>query len=250
MKGLYRILMGEVLKLRRTLAVRLAICAPIIVVLIIFGGYALGRNIGGGARVLIGYGQLVLTIWTLVVFPLFAALVAALLASIEHQNETWRHLFALPVRRSTVFAAKWIVGLGLLVFSLIVLAGGVVTTAEILRLMKAGWASASLPAIVVLRGAVVSSCAVVLLFSIQMWVSLRWRSFTPGLVVAIIALAVILVAVPRGFAWLGSLFPWSLPAMAMAPHNPYYRMAVWWGLLAGMALGAVACWRLSTREFC
>jgi lantibiotic transport system permease protein len=250
MKDLYRILMGEVLKLRRNLAVRLAIFAPIIVVFIIFGGYALGRNVGSGTRVLIGYGQLVLTIWTVVVFPLFAALVAALLASIEHHNETWRHLLALPVRRSTVFVAKWIVGLGLLVFSLIVLAGGVVMTAEILRLLKPSWASASLPTIVVFRGAIVSSFAVVLLFSIQMWVSLRWRSFLPGLVVAIIALAVILVAVPRCFALLGSLFPWSLPAMAMAPHNPYYRIAVWWGLLAGIVLGAIACWRLSTREFC
>lgn len=250
MRDFYRLLRAEIAKLKRTLALRLAIFAPVIIVLIIFGGYAERRDIGGGANVLIGFAQLVLTVWTIVVFPLFAALVAALLASVEHQNETWRHLLTLPVRRSTIFVAKWIVGLGLLLFSFLVLAGGVVATAEILRLIRPAWSASRLPAFMIFRGALVSSCAVALLFSIQMWISLRWRSFLPGVVVAVIALALMFVAIPRGLALFGSFFPWSLPAMAMAPHNPYYRIAVCWGLLGGIVLGAIACWRLSTREFC
>lgn len=199
---------------------------------------------------LIGFGQLVLTIWTIVVFPLYAALVAALLASIELQNETWRHLFALPVQRPMIFVSKWIVGLALLLFSFLVLAGGVVATAEILRLMRPAWSASRLPTLLMFRGALVSSSAVALLFSIQMWISLRWRSFLPGIVVAVIAIALMFVAIPRGLALFGSFFPWSLPAMAMAPHNPYYWIAVWWGLLGGVLVGAIACWRLSTREFC
>jgi hypothetical protein len=90
--------------------------------------------------------------------------------------------------------------------------------------------------------------AAVLLFSIQMWISLRWRSFLPGLVVAAIALALMFVAIPRGVALFGSLFPWSLPAMAMSPHNPYRPIAVELGLFGGFLVGAVACWHLSRRE--
>lgn len=250
MKGLYHVLTAEALKLRRTLAVRLAVFAPIVIVLIVFGTYVERRATADGPSVLIGFAQLVLTLWTIIVFPMYTALVAALLASVEHQNETWKHLLALPVRRSTIFVAKWTVGIGLLLFSFLVLAGGVVATAEILRLMKPGWSSSSLPTFMVFRGALVSSCAVALVFSIQMWISLRWRSFLPGIVVAVIALALMFVAIPRGLALFGSFFPWSLPAMAMAPHNPYYLIAVWWGLLGGVLVGAIACWRLSIREFC
>jgi hypothetical protein len=142
------------------------------------------------------------------------------------------------------------VGLGLLLLSFLVLAGGVVATAEILRWIRPAWSAWRLPTDLMFRGALLSSSADALLFSIQMWISLRWRSFLPGLVVAVIALALMFVAIPRGPALFGSFFPWSLPAMAMAPHNPHYRIAVWWGLLGGIVLGAFACWRLSTREFC
>jgi hypothetical protein len=88
----------------------------------------------------------------------------------------------------------------------------------------------------------IQSCAAGLLFSIQMWVSLRSRSFRPGLVVAVIALALMFIAIPRGAAFFGSLFPWSLPAVAMAPVNPYRPLAVGLGLLGGAVVGAVACW--------
>lgn len=250
MTDFYRLLAAEILKLKRTLALRLALFAPVTIVLIIFGSYLARRDIRPGADVLIGFGQLVLTIWTIIVFPLYAALVAALLASLEHQNETWTRLLALPLRRSTLFVTKWIVGLALLVFSFLVLASGVVATAELLRLLKPPLGASPLPTFLVFRGTLLSSCAGALLFSIQMWISLRWRSFLPGIVVAVIALALMFVAIPRGLALFGSFFPWSLPAMAMAPHNPYYLIAVGWGLLGGLVIGAIACRRLSAREFC
>lgn len=249
MRDLYRALTAEALKLRRTLAVRLTIFSPLVVVSMIFGTYAERHDLAGGENVLIGFAQLVLTIWTIIVFPLYTALIAALLASIEHQNETWKHLFALPLERSAVFVSKWAVGIGLLVLSFCVLAGGVLTTAELLRLMKPGWGSATLPSFIIFRGALLSSCAVVLVFSIQMWISLRWRSFLPGVIVAVLALALMFVAIPRGMDRFGSFFPWSLPAMAMAPHNSYHLVALWWGLLGGILLGGIACRHLSIREY-
>lgn len=83
---LYRVLMAEALKLRRTLAVRLTIFAPIMIVLIVFATYAERRDITGISGVLTGFAQLILTMWTIIIFPLYGALVAALLASIEHQK--------------------------------------------------------------------------------------------------------------------------------------------------------------------
>jgi lantibiotic transport system permease protein len=250
MKELYRVLAAEGLKLKRTLALRLAICGPIIIVLLVFGIYVQRGEKMGGANPLTGFAQLILTIWTIIMFPLYAALAAALLAAIEHQCETWKHLLVLPVHRTTIFLAKWIAGIGLLLLSSLVLSAGVSVAAEVLRLIRPAWSSSPLPSAMILRGAVLSFCAAGFLFSIQMWISLRWRSFLPGIVVAVIALCLMFIAIPRGAAFFGSLFPWSLPAMAMAPVNPYRPIAVGLGLLGGAGVGAVACWHLSRREFC
>ncbi len=250
MKDLYRVLLAEVLKLKRTLALRLAIWGPAIIVLLVFGMYVERGEKIGGPNPLAGFAQLVLTIWSIIMFPLYAALAAALLAAIEHQNETWKHLLTLPVNRVTIFVAKWIMGIGLLLLSSLVIPTGVSSAAEILRLLKPAWSSSPLPSAMIFRGALMSFCAAGLLFSIQMWVSLRWRSFLPGLIVAVIALVLMFIAIPRGVALFGSLFPWSLPAMAMSPHNPYRAVAIAVGLLGGTLVGVVACWDLSRREFC
>jgi hypothetical protein len=250
MRDLYRVLAAEGLKLKRTLALRLAICGPMTIVLLVFGMYAQRGEKMGDEHPLTGFAQLILTIWTIIMFPLYAALVAALVAAIEHHSETWKHLLALPVDRVTIFAAKWITGEGLLLLSALVLSAGVSVAAEILRLMKPAWSSSPLPSIFILRGALLSFCAAGLLFSIQMWISLRWRNFLPGLVVAVVALVLMFIAIPRGVALFGSLFPWSLPAMAMAPVNPYRPIAVGLGILGGAVVSTVACCDLSRREFC
>jgi hypothetical protein len=248
MIDVYRAFQAESLKLKRTLALRLAIGCPTLIVLLVFAMYLRGGEMAG-ADPLTGYAQFILTIWAIIVFPLYGALAAALLAAIEHQNESWRHLLALPVARQTMFVAKWVAGFGLLLLSSLVLVIGITATAELLRVIKPSWGVARLPT-VILKRSVMSACAAALLFSIQMWISLRWRSFLPGLVVGVIALAVMFVAIPRGLVMFGSVFPWSLPAMAMAPHNPHRPMAVGVGLLGGIVVGAAGCWRLSRREFC
>ncbi|HKX00355.1 MAG TPA: ABC transporter permease [Bryobacteraceae bacterium] len=250
MNDLWRVVSAEGLKLKRTLALRLALGSPMMVVLLVFGIYLQRGGTMGGPDPLRGFAQLILTIWTIIVFPLYAALAAALLAAIEHQGENWKHLLALPVPRAVFFCAKWIAGIGLLTLSSLVLAAGVLLTAEILRLTTPVWRPSPLPVLMIFRGALLSCCAAGLLFSIQMWISLRWRSFLPGMVVAVMALAMMFIAIPRGSNFFGSLFPWSLPAMAMAPVNPYRPIAVGFGFLGGVLVGAAACWTLSQHEFC
>ena len=250
MNNLWRVAAAESLKLKRTLALRLAVAAPTIIVALVFGIYAQRGGKIAGPNPLNGYAQLILTIWTIIVFPLYAALAAALLSSIEHQTESWKYLLALPVPRATYFVAKWIAGVGLLFFSSIVLAASVLATSEILRSATSIWNSTQMPVALISRGAALSCCAAVLLFSVQLWISLRWRNFLPGIVVAVIALALMFIAIPRGAGVFGNLFPWSLPAMAMAPINPYRPIAVGLGLVGGVITGGVTCWRLSLREFC
>jgi hypothetical protein len=250
MMDLYRVLTAEGLKLQRTLALRLAICCPTIIVLLVFGTYVPRVEKFSCTNPLIGFAQFILTIWTIIMFPLYAALAAALLDAIEYQSETWKQLFALPIHRATIFLAKWITGTGLLLLSSVALAVGVSLAAEILRLVKPVWRTFPLPCAMIFRGALLSFCAAGFLFSIQMWISLRWRNFLPGLVVGVIALVLMFIALPHGAGVFGNLFPWSLPAMAMSPHNIHRPFAVGLGFLGGIVVSAVACFDLSRREFC
>lgn len=250
MTGFFRVFSGEILKLKRTLALRLAVSAPAVIVILVFGIYLeRGEQFAEGGDPLQGFAQLILTIWSIVVFPLFAALIAALLAGIEHQSEGWKQVFTLPVGRRGIFAAKWLTGLSLLLVSCLVVAVGASVTSEVLRISKPGWEHAALPVRLIFRGNALSLGAAGLLFSIQMWISLRWRSFLPGVIVAVLALAVMFISVPRGAAVFGSFFPWSLPAMAMAPVNPYRGLVVSWGMAGGILVGFLACWELARREF-
>ena len=250
MKEFYRVLSAEALKLRRTLALRLAVVTPLTIVILVFGIYAQRHEtMSSGANPLTGFAQLILTMWTIILLPLYAALAAALLASIEHQGNNWMRLLALPVSRGFIYAAKWIAGIALLLVSSLVLSTGVCAAAEALRAIKPGWGTMALPTTMIFKGAILSFCAAGLLFSIQMWISLRWRSFLPGLVVAAVALILMFLSARGGGALFASIFPWSLPAMAMAPSSPHRVLAVTWGVFGGAAVSAIACFLLSRHEF-
>jgi hypothetical protein len=92
-------------------------------------------------------------------------------------------------------------------------------------------------------------CAAVLMLPIQMWVSLRWRSFIAGLAVGIVAVMILLGGVAR--AGRGTvimyLYPWALPPTAMARMaevHPDRLLVSTWGLVAGATVAAAGCWRL------
>lgn len=237
------------MKLRRTLALRLAFLIPVSLTVFVVGGAYARSSTTPTKDSLIGFAQLTLTLWSIVVLPFYVALTAGLIAAIEHQNDNWRHVFALPVGRTSLYVAKWVTAGSVLLLASLVLPAAVSLAAEGFRLLKPGGMVADTPTAMVFRGAGLSYVAATLVFSIQMWISLRWRSFIPGLAVAVGALVCMFTFIPRGAGMFGNLFPWSLPAMAMAPHNTFRALAVVWGL-AGGALATLLAWLdLSRHEY-
>jgi hypothetical protein len=250
MNEFYRIASAELLKLRRTLALRLAVVAPLTIVLLQFGVYlARGEEMSPrGANPLTGYAQSILTLWTIVLFPFYAALVASLLADIENRGGNWERLLSLPVSRRSIYAAKWVSGGTLLLISAAVLPVAVGATAAILRLIRPSWHSAAIPLNQMLVGSALSLCAIALLFSIQMWISLRWKSFMVGLAVAIVGIIINIIILPRGAMFVGSLYPWSMPAVEIAPTSPFRLVGLLWGITGGIAVGLLACSSMAKRE--
>ena len=212
-----RAIAAERFKLKRTLALRIAIGAPLAIVLLTFM-VSQRRAVGSPEDVVLGFAQLTLTIWTIIVLPLYTALAAALVAALEYQGDNWKHLFALPVARRSIFAAKWVAGAGLLLVSSLVLPAAVGVAAEILKALKPALRGAPVPLALVTIRCLQVFCAAGLMLSIQLWVSLRWQSFIAGLAVGIVAVMILLGGVARaGLGTIGIyLYPWALPPTAMA----------------------------------
>ncbi len=125
--------------------------------------------------------------------------------------------------------------------SSLVLAIGVSLAAELLRHVKPGFQDADRPIRMVATRAIQTFCASGLMLSIQLWVSLRWRTFIGGLSVAVAAVVTMLTLVPRGALLVANLFPWALAVTAMAPRSPHRGLAIAWGAIGGMVMGAAAC---------
>jgi lantibiotic transport system permease protein len=247
MTELLRAVSAESLKLKRTLALRLAVIAPLFIVLLQLGVYlARGEDVERAAtNPAAGFARGIVTLWTLVFLPFWATLAASLCASLDHSGHHWDQLFALPVHRWPVYAAKWIIVFGLVVLSSICLPLFTVAAIEILKQVRMEWRGAALQWGLLLNGVARSCAACLLLISLQCWLSLRWRSFLVALGVGIAGImsGIILISAPLKFL---SLYPWTAAAAAASPREP--PLPLIWGMCAGLAIAVFACWRLAIRN--
>jgi len=251
MRDLFRASCAELLKLRRTLALRLAIVAPLIIVLLQLGIYIVrGDEVAEReANPMLGYMQIIFTLWTVVFLPFYASLVASLLADMEHRSQNWSFLLTLPIDRRYLYAAKFAAGATLLLLSSTVLWLSTAGTASLVHLAHPAWHSAAFPFEALTTHTLLSLLATSLLFTVQMWISLRFRSFMVGLSVAITGILVNIILLPRGPMLVDSLIPWAMPAITIAPHSPYRLLAVVWGVLGGIFTMVAAVQLMSSREY-
>lgn len=102
-----RVLWTETLKIRRTLAVWMVLIAPLTVVTLQF--MVLWQRPGMAARSSepwMGLARGIFGLWGALMLPLFLTLEAALLAGLEHGENNWKTLFALPAPRWHFYMAK------------------------------------------------------------------------------------------------------------------------------------------------
>lgn len=247
MNALARALSAEALKLRRTLALWITAAAPLLVVLFQVLN-VLERGHAPATRGLAAWDPFIrgsLSLWALFMLPLFIALETALLADIEHGQHMWRHLFALPTPRWSIFAAKQLTALLAVLTATAVLACGTLIGGWTLALLAPGLGFTAAPDVaLLLRGAAMLFLASWILLALQSWVALRWPSLTLALGVGIGGTFVALFA--AGSRML-RYFPWSLPVHALGAA-PAATPAVVLGLGGGIVVGVLALLELSRRD--
>jgi lantibiotic transport system permease protein len=261
----------EVFKLRRTLALWSALLVPAVVIAMTMA-MNLSRSLGtefvldhpNGWDTLMLDQTLVL--WCFVLLPLFVALEAALLAGLEHRENTWKHLFALPVRRWTIYVSKLVVGMALVCLSSLVLAVGTAFQGWLLLKFRPDLGvTYPIPWNLIILRNFGFVPAVLLLLAIQLWVAIRWRSFTvpmslgiSGTLIGVMLLRTLKnsISTPLG-PTIASLFPWSLPYIMIAPMTNsslpeatarLQETALLVGMVGGVFVSILGCWETLRRD--
>lgn len=239
------LLATEVRKLRRTLALGLALAAPSVVVALYFL-YLLNVAPGRWPRdgqAWLKFTHMCLGLWSFLMLPLFICLVTALLNGVEHGNHQWKHLFAMPVARWRVYLAKLAVALTLVAASTLLLLPLLVSGGWAAQAVRPwlGFGAVPLAAMAALLAKTLLASA--LLVAVHHQVSFRWPSMTLALGFGITGTVGSFVVV-NSERW-GRYFPWSMPTRVSSGHDPQAGTVLLLSL-AGAAL--VAAWGSRSAE--
>lgn len=253
---LTRALSAEALKMKRTIALKMVVLAPMAVVLLTlfmvsqapFSTLHSGKAAVDRWRAL---SRVNFQFWGLLMLPMYITLQTALIAGLDHADNQWKALFARPVPRWSTYAAKLAVVMAMTMTSASILVAGVLAEGRFLRWFDAelGFGAAAPVALIAGQAAQMTGLAFLFL-TIQHWVSLRWRSFPVALgfgTVAIVTSFAMLLTAGQYGAW-PQYFPWSLPMLVIARQPQNVSMALWICGIAGIVTSVAGCIEFCKRE--
>jgi ABC-2 type transport system permease protein len=232
----------EIRKLNRSLALLLAIVAPLLIAIFTF--FNVLRLEGAQTWYLwMTNGN---AIWAFFMLPMSVTALTALVAQMEHAPKSWDHLRALPLPRWKIYAAKTLCVLGIVAFmSALVL---LTTIGAVYAAVAVQPALAPTGALNFGAHALVSAkmlAAALLLIALQLWMAMRFASFVPALALGIGGTFFSVVATS---ADAGVFMPWQMPVNMLATESWRVETALGLGAVGGaIALMAMIA-HLSARE--
>jgi hypothetical protein len=256
---LFRATRAEVFKLRRTLALWAAFLCPLVVIAMTAAviltrdpGRVGGANRGPWDTLTFNF---VFFLWCLIGLPLFVALETALLAGLEHHENAWKHLFALPIGRWSIYVAKLLVAAALVATSSLVLAAGVGLEGLVMLSVRPDLGlTLPIPWETILRSAASFAAAALLLLAVQAWVATHWHSFTIALGLGIVGtIAGLVLSLSVRSAGVASLFPWSIPFATIGRGTPadspdVQLRALLVGVVGGLIVAIAGGWATSRGD--
>jgi len=251
LKSLLRASWAEGLKLRRSLALWLAMVAPgtivfLQTVLILHRGAEFVQPHASIWPLLIRQST---SLWSLLMLPLFVALETALMAGLEHSGNNWKHILALPLPRRSIYAAKLVWSAAVIALSHMVLAAAILLAGGLIRTLQPALGSpALLPWSMLWQLSALSFAGSLILIAVHLWIAIRWSNFAVamGLGVGMTVAGVILIN-----SRLAAYYPWTLPAIMV---NSFSKGNSPWVLLtiatsAAALVFVLSMWEFARRDF-
>ena len=244
MTSLIRALHAELLKLKRTLAFRMIFVLPIFVALLQFFVIWRMKKFASGFNLWDTHPTNSFQIWAIFMMPLLITLETALLNGIEHSDKQWKHLFALPVSRRSIYFSKFIVALGLILVSTLVLAFLIVLVGVAATNLKPELANTGpVPLFAIAKQATFVWLAGWLITAIHTWISIRWSGFPIPLGAGIGGTFFALFAAS---ASLGKYYPWLLPMNLFIEGR--FTTALVLGIGGGIVAAFLGCVEFVRRD--
>lgn len=254
MKALLHVLSAEILKLKRTIALRMVVLAPVAIVgLVTF----LAANVttiilNQRTELWLSLTRLALVLWATLMLPLYVTLEASLVAALDHAENHWKVLVARPVPRWTFYVVKLFVVAAMTILSMVLLLCGIVLSGLMLPKIQPDLHFASAIPLGQMAGKAAQVFGLAfLLLSIQHWVSLRWRSFTVSVGVGIVGMVIgygMLFTARGGDPGFAIYCPWSFPMMALVNPPANVTPLICLSAVLGIAWSAAGCWDFSRRD--
>lgn len=242
--SLLRALHAELLKLKRTLAFRVVFVLPLLVSVLQFfiiwrtkkfpAGFDLWHNVGTNS----------FQIWAVFMMPLLIALETALLNGIEHSDRQWKHIFALPVPRHSVYVSKVVVAQALIFISTLILSVLTILVGIVATYLRPELANAGpIPFGWFAKYTLLVWAASWLIIGIHTWISTRWSGFPIPLGAGIGGTFFALFAAS---ASVGKYYPWLLPMNLFIDGR--FNAALVLGITGGIVATIAGCLEFVRRD--
>lgn len=236
------LILNEVIKLKRSLVLMVCLAAPLCAatfpVMVM-----LNRPAAKPWVQLLAEGA---AVWAYFMFPMAVTALSVLMAQIEHGPRMWSHLLTLPTRRSSIFLAKVVVLVALVLLMALALYVFLYAAVLLATLLIPGaratgdpQAGETLVSLLLLNG------AGLMMVVIQLWVALRFRNFAVPLVVGIVGT---FLALAVRSARQGVFLPWLAPAYTFTLPDRTSLAVVGFGYLGGLALTPLMIAHLARHE--
>lgn len=242
--SLIRALHAELLKLKRTLAIRMVFVTPLLVATLLFFILWERRNVKPDFDLWDTLIKISLSSWAVFMMPLLITLETALLNGLDHTEKNWKHIFALPIPRHAVYAAKLIIAQGMILASTLFLMVLAILIGVFFKYWRPDMAHAGAPPFgLIFKQAALVWLAAWLLIAIHTWISIRWAGFALALGVG---MGGVFFALFAASAKVGKYYPWLLPVNVLSEER--MAMALWLGALGGLIAAVIGCFEFVRRD--
>lgn len=249
MKHYMNALATELMKLRRTLAFWCILIGPTALTVLMFAAQ-LSRKPAAFDSGINAWQSAIdngLGLWAILFLPLYAALQSTLLAQLEHANQQWKYLYTLPVPRFAFFAAKWSLLILVMASTHLLLMVETIAGGKLLQAVQPVWGfDAPIPWGTFLQGWAALTLSSVLISTVQLLVSLWWRSFIPSLGLGLVA-AMSNIFILSSDAYHG-YDPYLMPILALRGEGSEPQVALIAGLSLGLLLALVGGWGFTRKR--